>query len=219
MRSAHVSEIEPLDLREFGFRWHPVRHTLGVESFGVNAYTQPEAGGELIEEHDETGGGAGRHQELYVVLSGRATFTVAGREVDAPAGTLVFCDDPAERRGAIAAEAGTTVMVVGAPLGASYEVSPWEWYFRADAQVHAGDAAGALATMADGVEKRPDKASEHFNAACYAALADEPELALRYLARALELEPGLGERARSDSDLASLHGEPEFERLVASLPR
>ncbi len=117
MRSAHVSDIGPLRLRPFHFLWRPVRHTLGVEAFGVNAYTQPEAGGELIEEHDETGGGAGKHQELYVVLSGRATFRAGDRELDAPAGTLVFFDDPAERRSAVAAEENTTVLAVGAPLG------------------------------------------------------------------------------------------------------
>ena len=189
MRSAHVSDIGPLRLRPFHFLWRPVRHTLGVEAFGVNAYTQPEAGGDLIEEHDETGGGAGKHQELYVVLSGRATFRAGDRELDAPAGTLVFFDDPAERRSAVAAEENTTVLAVGAPLGGSYEVSPWEWYFRADAQLLAGDVAGALATMAEGVEQRPDNASVHFNAACYAALADERGAGARL--------PRAGARARS----------------------
>lgn len=109
MRSIHVSAIEPLRLRSFAFLWRPVRHALDVESFGVNAYTQPDAGRELIEEHDETGGGAGKHQELYVVLAGRATFTVGVEEVDAPAGTLVFRADAlllaGDRAGALAAAA------------------------------------------------------------------------------------------------------------------
>ena len=214
MRSAHVSDIGPLRLRPFHFLWRPVRHTLGVEAFGVNAYTQPEAGGDLIEEHDETGGGAGKHQELYVVLSGRATFRAGDRELDAAAGTFVFFDDPAERRSAVAAEENTTVLAVGAPLGGSYEVSPWEWYFRADAQLAAGDVAGALATMAEGVEQRPDNASVHFNAACYAALADERELALGYLERALELDPGLAETVRTDSDLDALRGDSRFAEIL-----
>jgi tetratricopeptide (TPR) repeat protein len=214
MRSAHISEIGPLRLRPFHFLWRPVRHALGVEAFGVNAYTQPEAGGDLIEEHDETGGGAGKHQELYVVLSGRATFRAGERELDAGAGTLVFFDDPAERRSAVAAEENTTVLAVGAPLGASYEVSPWEWYFRADAQLLAGDVAGALATMAEGVEQRPDNANVHFNAACYASLADEPELALGYLERALELDPGLAETVRTDPDLDPLRSDSRFGEIL-----
>ena len=106
------------------------------------------------------------------------------------------------------------MLAVGAPLGGSYEVSPWEWYFRADAQLGAGDVAGALATMAEGVEQRPDNASMHFNAACYAALADERELALGYLERALELDPGLAEAVRTDSDLDVLRGDSRFAEIL-----
>ena len=59
--------------------------------------------GELvIEEHDETGGGAGGHEELYVVIAGRATFTLDGESLDAPAGTLVFISDPSVKRKAVA---------------------------------------------------------------------------------------------------------------------
>ena len=94
MKTVHVSELDALSLPQFGFLWRPVRATLGVEGFGVNAYTAREPGGELIEDHDETGGGAGRHQELYVVLSGHAVFTIDGQTVEAPTGTLVFCDEP-----------------------------------------------------------------------------------------------------------------------------
>jgi hypothetical protein len=216
VRSVRLSDVEPLQLRAFDFLWHPVRHALGVEAFGVNAYSQPEAGGELIEEHVETSSGAGGHQELYVVLSGRAAFTVGGHEVDAPAGTLVFCDDPTERRSAVAVEGGTTVIVAGARIGAPYEVSPWEWYFRADAQLVAGDVAGALATMVDGVEHHPENASVRFNAACFAALAGETELAVEYLRAALELDPSLAENARSESDLDPLRGDPAFESLLAA---
>jgi tetratricopeptide (TPR) repeat protein len=215
VRSIHVSAIEPLRLRSFAFLWRPVRHALDVESFGVNAYTQPDAGRELIEEHDETGGGAGKHQELYVVLAGRATFTVGGEEVDAPAGTLVFCDDPAERRSAVAAEAGTTVLAVGAPLGRPYEISPWEAYFRADALLLAGDRAGALAAAAEGVERHPGNASARYNAACYASLAGETAQALAYLSRALELDLALAGTARTDPDLEALRTEPAYHALVA----
>ena len=82
-------------------RWHMIRSVLGIESFGINAWRATEAGQEIIGEHDELGGGAGGHEELYFVLSGRATFTVAGERVDAPAGSIVFIKDPgdAARRG------------------------------------------------------------------------------------------------------------------------
>jgi hypothetical protein len=40
--------------------------------------------------------------------------------VDAPARTLVFLEDPASRRGAVAAEDGTTVLAIGGPVGEGY---------------------------------------------------------------------------------------------------
>ena len=67
-----------------------------------------------------------KHEELYVVVQGHATFTVDGEEVDAPAGTLVFVADPETRRGAVAKEAGTTVLVVGAKPGEAFTIAPWE---------------------------------------------------------------------------------------------
>jgi hypothetical protein len=85
----------------------------------------------LFNEHDETEDLAGtqRHQELYVVLEGRATFTVDGEDVDAAAGTLVFLEDPAARRAAVAAEDGTTVLAIGGPVGEAYRPPPWDKIF------------------------------------------------------------------------------------------
>ena len=59
-------------------RWHMIRTMLGIESFGINAWRATEAGQEIIGEHDELGDGAGGHEELYLVLAGRATFTIDG---------------------------------------------------------------------------------------------------------------------------------------------
>ena len=61
-------------------RWHTIRRTLGVSSFGVNAWTATEDGGQIIGEHEEASGQA--HEELYVVVTGRATFTLDGEEVE-----------------------------------------------------------------------------------------------------------------------------------------
>src|SRR3954465_709554 len=90
--------------------WKPVRKTLGVTAFGINAYTAANAGDEVVEEHTEEALG---HEEIYFVISGHATFTVDGEEVDAPAGTLVYLDDVAQKRHAIATEAGKTGLAVG----------------------------------------------------------------------------------------------------------
>ena len=68
-------------------RWKPVRRTLGVGAFGVNAYAA-DAGQQVVEDHDETGSGAGGHEELYVVMRGHARFTLDGDDVEAPAGGM-----------------------------------------------------------------------------------------------------------------------------------
>src|SRR5919106_6151403 len=99
-----VAHLEELDRLEGEFVSHPVRTRFGITAFGVNAYSGAKAGGRIIEEHDELGGGAGHHEELYVVLSGHARFVLDGEARDAPAGTFVFVRDPAVRREAFAEE-------------------------------------------------------------------------------------------------------------------
>ena len=98
-------------------RWHMIRTMLGIESFGINAWRATEAGQEIIGEHDELGGGAGGHEELYLVLAGRATFTIDGERVAAPAGSLVYIKEPRARRSAVADEAATTILVIGGRPG------------------------------------------------------------------------------------------------------
>jgi hypothetical protein len=129
LKVLRLDEIEPTALE--GTLWKPIRSTLGIEAFGINAYVAERAGDRLFNEHDETESLAGtqRHQELYVVLEGRAAFTIDGEDVDAPAGTFVFVEDPAARRAAVAAADGTTVLAIGGPVGEGYRPPPWEKIF------------------------------------------------------------------------------------------
>jgi hypothetical protein len=109
--------------------WLPVRAPLGISAFGVNAWTASRVGEHCVERHDEReddGSAAGGHEELYVVLRGRARFVVDGEAHDAPAGTLVAVLDPAAVREAVAEEEGTVVLAVGARPGVAFEPSPWE---------------------------------------------------------------------------------------------
>jgi hypothetical protein len=103
--------------------WAPVRHALDIESFGVNAFTSQRSGALVIEDHDESDS---RHEELYVVLTGRAEFTIGEEAFDAPAGTLVAVRDPDLRRVARATRAQTTVLAVGGVVGAAFEPREWE---------------------------------------------------------------------------------------------
>ena len=138
-------------------RWHMIRSVLGIESFGINAWRATEAGQQIIGEHDELGSGAGGHEELYFVLSGRATFTVEGEPVDAPAGSLVFVKDPAMRRGAVADEAATEILVIGGRPGAAFSVSSWERSAEALRYWTTGDWDGAIEILNGQLAEDPDQ--------------------------------------------------------------
>jgi Tetratricopeptide repeat len=202
-----LDEVEAVPVA--GVHWKPVRRTLGIEAFGVNAYCADE-GEQVVEEHDERGGGAGGHEELYVVVTGRAAFTVAGDEIDAGPGTLVFVRDPGTRRAAVAVEDGTTVLVLGGTPGAAFRPSAWEWSFAAEPLVRAGDHAGAIAMMREAVERYPDNASTLYNLACFEALAGRADEAIEHLTRAAEIEPKAAAWADGDADLDSLRERPDF---------
>ncbi len=60
------------------------------------------------------------------MLEGEARFTVGGEDIAAPAGTVVFVEDPALQRGAVAERDGTLVLAIGAERGKAFEVSDWE---------------------------------------------------------------------------------------------
>ena len=123
---AHFDEIPSQPQPDTGAEWKPVRHFFDLGSFGASLYVGHADGEVLTSEHSETGEAGTRHEELFYVAQGRATFVVDGEEVDAPAGTFVYVRDPDVRRGAVAREPGTVVLVAGGAPGEAYEVSPWE---------------------------------------------------------------------------------------------
>jgi tetratricopeptide (TPR) repeat protein len=186
-------------------RWKPVRRTLGISAFGMNAYVA-DAGQEVVETHDELSGtGPGGHEEVYVVISGHARFTVDGEEVDAPAGTLVFLPEPDARRGAVAQADGTTVLAVGAQPGRAYEVSAWEYNFAAEEPAQRGDWAAAAATVAEALPEHDENPGIHYNLACYLARDGRTADALHHLQRAYRLDPErVEEWAGGDTDLDAL---------------
>ncbi|MBA2384913.1 MAG: tetratricopeptide repeat protein [Actinobacteria bacterium] len=180
-------------------RWTPVRRHFGITAFGVNAYTAAEAGQDVVEEHTEERFG---HEELYVVVSGRATFTLDGDEVEVPAGSAVFLRDPAVKRYARAEEPGTTVLAVGGKPGA-HEVSAWEWFFVAYAVADA-DPERAVAELEAGLAGQPDNPVLNYHLACILSRAGRLDEARMRLDRALELDPKLREWAEEDEDLEPL---------------
>ena len=206
---AHIDELEELPINNGEFVWRPVRRRFGITAFGTNAYTG-NSGQRVIEEHAERD----NHQEMYVVLRGRASFTLGDDEVDAPAGTIVFVR-PNTRRGAIAAEDGTAVLAVGAKPGVVFEPSLWEDVFVANSYAEQGELEPARAVYAELFENHPDAWQGLFNAACFEARFGDHERAFEYLGRALELEPSAREYAEKDSDFDSIRGDERFTSLVA----
>ena len=212
MKVARIADIEPIPVVGGELQWRPVRRTLGIEAFGINAYTA-DAGAMVVEEHDETGAGAGHHQELYVVVTGRATFTVDGESFDAPVGTCVFLDDPKERRGARAAEDGTTVLAIGGVGGQAFQISPWEFAFAAVPAWDAQRYGEAKTLLQEGLELHPGNTSLLYDLACLEALMGDKDDALEHL-REAAANPRLREHALTDSDFDSLRDDPRFSAAL-----
>ncbi len=169
-----------------------------------------QAGDELIEEHDELGAGAGKHEELYVVIGGAARFIVAGDEFEAPTGTVVFVRDPAARRAAVATEANTTALAVGGTPGRPYEVSPWEWVAEAIPAWRSGDYATARSTIENGLREYPENPGLLYDLACLEALMGDTDAAIEHLRRAVELKPEYAKDALDEEDFASIRDHPAF---------
>jgi hypothetical protein len=216
VRLARIDEIEPIPVVGGELQWRPLRRTLGIGAFGINAYTA-NAGELVVEEHEETGAGAGHHEELYVVVTGRAIFTVDGEEIDAPVGTCVFLDDPKERRAASAVEDGTTVLAIGGERGAPFKVSPWEFAFAGAPAWEAKRFDEVKALLLEGLDLHPGNASLLYNLACVEAVTGEKDAALEHLAAAAK-NPRFRAFAETDSDFGSLRDDPRFSEALGSPP-
>jgi tetratricopeptide (TPR) repeat protein len=204
---ARLDELERLPVDDEGLVWRPIRRRFGITAFGTNAYTAERSGQRVVEEHTERTNG---HEEVYLVVSGRARFTLDGTEVDAPAGTIVHLPDPDVRRGAVAAEDGTTVLAVGAKPGAPFEPSAWEAAFAAYAYRRLGDVERGRALLQEAVDRDPSAWQGHYHLACFAALDGDHEAALEHLQRAVELDRQAAQWAADDDDLAAIRDDPRF---------
>ena len=102
-------------------RWQPLNTVLGVSNFGVNAVSI-EPGEDIDIEHDELDA---LHQEVYVVVAGRAAFRLGAEEIEAGPGDVVAVADPAETRNYWALEPGTRIVCFGAGPGAEHPYGEW----------------------------------------------------------------------------------------------
>lgn len=190
-----------------------IRRHFGIEGFGVRA-NRAVGDGHVIGEHDEVGLGSSGQEELYLVVSGAATFNVDGERVDAPTGTLVFVRNPAAKRSAIAKEKGTTVLAIGGTPGEPYRLSPGEAMNEMWEPYRAGDYATALEKLQPVLQERPE-ALVFFNVACMEARLGRTDDAIGHLQQAVEDDDRIKENIRTDEDLDSIREDPRFAGLAA----
>lgn len=204
-----LAEIEPVPYhaRE-GEKLLTVERLLGYRVAGVNGWIG-DPGETLVPEHAED-----EDEELYVVVRGRATFTVEGRAVDAPAGTLVHLA-AGEQRTAVSEEPGTIVLAIGAEPGKAHVPSGWTHWVVADALRRDGRVDEGRQAIAEMLRVHAGAWYAPYNAACYEALAGDPGRAFEHLRRAARLNPTeTRSHAVEDPDLEALRADPRWPEVV-----
>ncbi len=209
VRTSRLDEIPIVDDGRVPAR--PVRHHFGIAAFGINAYVARGAGEPAVNEHDEADSG---HEELYLVLSGHAVFTVDGEEIDAPQGTFVYVE-PAARRSAVATEPSTAILAMGGVPGKAYRATGWEIASPAMEPFWARDYERAIELLGPLADQYPQYPAIPYNLACAESLAGRVDDAIVHLRQALELDDSLRELAQSDSDLDPIREDPRFAALVS----
>jgi tetratricopeptide (TPR) repeat protein len=191
--------------------WRPMRHHLGISSFGLNTWTGHAAGDQIINEHDESG--PDDPEELYIVLEGHARFELDGEELDAPQGTFVFVP-PGVKRVAFAEEPETTLVALGGVPGQPYEPLDWEMWAPIAPLYAEGKYEEAVERGREQLERYPHAPLLLYNLACCEALAGHEEEALDHLRKAAESSDRLRRGAARDDDFASLRDDPAFRAIV-----
>jgi mannose-6-phosphate isomerase-like protein (cupin superfamily) len=101
---------------EYGSGWHSVGKHFGIQGFGANI-SEADAGREIIVPHTETDYGA--QEELYIVVRGRARFTIDGEDVELGELDMLHVTHEVTRE-ATALDTPTLIVCVGGTPGAAY---------------------------------------------------------------------------------------------------
>lgn len=205
-----LTTLEPVphSTRE-GQKLLTVERLLDYRVAGINGWLG-DPGEPLVPKHAED---LDADEELYVVVTGRATFTVDGREIDAPEGTLVHVL-PGEEREAVSAAPGTIVLAIGATAGKVNQPSGWTSFAVADNHRRAGRVDEGRAIMRELVESQPGNWAAPYNVACFEALAGDKDAAFAYLQQAMQIDTqAVRTFAARDSDLDSLHDDPRWKKV------
>ena len=96
---------------------------------------------------------------------------------------------------------------------------PDSLYDRGVIELNRGDFVAAQEMFERALKRDPDAADTHYALAAARARLGAVESALQSLERAVELKPVLRVRAQTDTDLAPLRNDPEFERIIFATAR
>jgi tetratricopeptide (TPR) repeat protein len=211
MAEWRAARLEDIDEQTDGrVPWRPLRHHLGIRSFGLNSWTGHAVGDRIINEHDEKD----EHEELYLVHSGRARFEIGGETVDAPVGTLVYAK-PGVLRTAFAEEPNTTLIAMGGEPGKPYRAGGFEVWAPIEPLYKAGRYEEAAALGKEAADRYPQYSMVVYNIACCEAMAGRTDDAIEHLGVAIAGNEDVKKWAAGDSDLESLREDPRFQKLFA----
>jgi tetratricopeptide (TPR) repeat protein len=208
---ARMHDIEELDDGRCPYR--PVRHHLGITTFGATTWTARAAGDRILNEHDETDPTSG--DELYLVLNGSARFELDGEEVLAETGTFVRVA-PGVMRTAFAQEPGTAILALGGgPEGKPYEPEGWEVIAPLVPLFEAGRGEEARERLTALLDTEPRYASVYYCLACAESMTGRSAEAIEHLRTAIQMRPEFAGFARDDEDLGPIRDDPAFAEITA----
>ena len=91
-------------------------------------------------------------------------------------------------------------------------------YDRGVIELNRGEYVAAQEMFERALKREPEAAHIHYGLAATRARLGSIDLALESLQRALDLQPNLRVRAQHDHDLNPLRNDPDFDRLIFSIP-
>jgi hypothetical protein len=208
--TAHLEAID--ELADHGFRYRPVRHHVGITSFGVTAWIAREAGDPVVPAYDEDSEPA---EELFLVLSGRAVFELDGEVVEAGPGTVV-CSRPGVNRTAVATEPNTEILAVDGSPGKPYAPTGWELWAPLVPLYDSGQHAELITRLTSLVEANPQYPMLAYNLACSESLSGRTGDAIDHLRQAVDAAAKFRGEAAEDVDFDPVREEPAFRALMTT---
>ena len=117
--TAHIDEIPSIPYEWAPeTEWKPLRRYFGIGSFGTNLFRAPASGAVLTEDHTEDPDSGTRHEELYLVVKGAPRSRSMVRSSTRRPARSCTSRIPRALAGAVARDAGTVLMAVGASQAA-----------------------------------------------------------------------------------------------------